>query len=222
MPQRFSLYQDLSVQQNIRFFGRLFGVAEAEINAQMEKLYRFSRLEPFAGRLAGDLSGGMKQKLALSCALIHTPRLIVLDEPTFGVDPISRMEFWRILHDLKEAGISIIVSTPYMDEAQQCDAISLLHRGKIMAEGSPADILAGYSLHLYNLESDNPASLMDFLQSLPDLNGLQLFGNEIHLSSKRELNEAQFDSWKSQCPHLKSWKQISPGMEDVFLAMMQP
>lgn len=221
MPQRFSLYQDLSVRQNVMFFGRLFGVSDAEIATRMEALYRFSRLEAFESRLAGDLSGGMKQKLALSCALIHTPRLIVLDEPTFGVDPVSRVEFWRILHDLKRDGISIIVSTAYMDEAQQCDAVSLFHHGKVMATGTPAEILAGYGLRLYSLESDDPARLMEYLRAQPDIDGLQMFGNEIHLSSKSELSEARLSAWQAQCPHLLRWKAIPPSMEDVFLAMMQ-
>lgn len=220
MPQRFSLYQDLSVEQNIMFFGSLFGVSKHDTRQRMDKLYRFSRLKPFANRLAGKLSGGMKQKLALSCALIHTPRLIVLDEPTFGVDPVSRMEFWQMLHELKEEGISIVVSTPYMDEAQQCDLVCLLHNGRIMTEGSPDAILRGHSMHLYSLQGGRLQDMMVFLKGQPGIDGLQMFGNEIHLSSRTPLEEKVFMQWRERCPELCHWKAIEPSMEDVFLSMM--
>lgn len=220
MPQRFSLYQDLSVEQNILFFGRLFGVPKDKLRQRMEKLYKFSRLKPFANRLAGHLSGGMKQKLALSCALIHTPSLIVLDEPTFGVDPVSRLEFWQMLHELKAEGISIVVSTPYMDEAQQCDRVSLLHRGRIMTEGPPDEILARHPLRLYSLHGSHLQDVMRFMKALPGIDGLQMFGNEIHLSSKIPLDDRMFELWRASCPHLRSMKEIRPGMEDVFLTMM--
>ena len=127
MPQRFSLYPDLSVDQNLRFFADLFEVPVQEIQERKTRLYRFSRLEAFSSRLAGKLSGGMKQKLALSCTLIHDPVLLVLDEPTTGVDPVSRTEFWTILRELRDQGVTIVVSTPYMDEALLCDTVIILH-----------------------------------------------------------------------------------------------
>lgn len=221
MPQRFSLYQDLSVEQNILFFGRLFGVSKPDTRKRMEKLYRFSRLKPFADRLAGNLSGGMKQKLALSCALIHTPSLIVLDEPTFGVDPVSRLEFWQILHELRAEGISIIVSTPYMDEAQQCELVSLLHKGRIMTQGTPARILADHDTHLYSLQGRNLHDLLLFLKNQPGITELQMFGNDIHLSSKDAIEDTVFETWRQSCPELTGWQAIEPTMEDVFLAMME-
>ena len=154
MPQRFSLYGDLSVAENLRFFADVFGVAAAERAARMERLLSFSRLTPFVNRRAAQLSGGMKQKLALSCALIHTPRLLVLDEPTTGVDPVSRKEFWDILSELRKQGITIVVSTPYMDEATLCDSLLLLHKGRVLRQGTPAALLAGYPLSLYRITSD--------------------------------------------------------------------
>ncbi|MFA7543806.1 MAG: ATP-binding cassette domain-containing protein, partial [Candidatus Cloacimonadaceae bacterium] len=175
----------------------------------------------FAGRQAVKLSGGMQQKLALSCALIHKPQLLVLDEPTFGVDPVSRQDFWDILHALKAEGISIIVSTPYMDEAQQCDRISLLFKGKVIGSDTPAGILAGWKGHLYRLESEDPQRLYGYLKEELGLEDLQLFGSDIHLVSQQPLEDAVFEEWQKGCPALKSWQQIQPNMEDVFLKMMQ-
>jgi ABC-2 type transport system ATP-binding protein len=151
MPQRFSLYGDLSVRENLRFFADVFGISPSERAIRMERLLSFSRLGPFVNRRAARLSGGMKQKLALSCALIHTPRLLVLDEPTTGVDPVSRKEFWDILFDLKKQGITIIISTPYMDEAALCDGLLLLHKGEVIKHGTPAELVAGYPHVLYRV-----------------------------------------------------------------------
>ncbi|MBN2188082.1 MAG: ABC transporter ATP-binding protein [Chitinispirillaceae bacterium] len=151
MPQRFSLYQDLSVRENIVFFADVFGIPAAERSARMERLLAFSRLGPFQGRRAAALSGGMKQKLALSCALVHTPRLLILDEPTTGVDPVSRKEFWDILFELRRQGMTILVSTPYMDEAELCDALLLLHKGEVLRRGTPASLLESYPYRLYRV-----------------------------------------------------------------------
>ncbi len=221
MPQRFSLYQDLSVEQNLRFFARLFRVKKSEMLSRREELYEFSRLKPFAKRLAGNLSGGMKQKLALSCALIHTPKLIILDEPTFGVDPVSRVEFWQILHELKGDGVSIVVSTPYMDEAVQCDQITLLHKGEVIGQGTPQEIIAAWQGKLYKLKGDNLQELYKYLQTKVAKADLQLFGSEIHLYSKDKLPDELIDTWKHEYPGLTGFEEIQPGMEDVFLRMMQ-
>ncbi|MBN1798913.1 MAG: ABC transporter ATP-binding protein [Spirochaetales bacterium] len=140
MPQRFGLYEDLSVEENLYFFGRLFGMSGKRIKQQLPELYAFSRLEPFKKRLAGRLSGGMKQKLGLACCLIHRPELIILDEPTNGVDPISRREFWKILYDLLSRGVTIIVSTAYLDEAERCNTLGLMHRGRFITQGDPLRI----------------------------------------------------------------------------------
>ncbi len=140
MPQRFGLYEDLTVEENIFFFGRLFGVSNKEIKKRLELLYGFSKLGPFNNRLAGKLSGGMKQKLGLACCLVHKPKLILLDEPTNGVDPVSRREFWRILYDLLQDGVTIVVSTAYLDEAERCNRLALMHEGEFIHSGTPADI----------------------------------------------------------------------------------
>lgn len=141
MPQRFSLYEDLTVVENMAFFADIFCVPPDERGGRMDRLLRFSRLSPFKTRRAGALSGGMKQKLALSCALIHTPELLVLDEPTTGVDPLSRREFWSILRELKAQGVSILVSTPYLDEAEYCDQAALFHRGRVMVSGALKELM---------------------------------------------------------------------------------
>jgi ABC-2 type transport system ATP-binding protein len=140
MPQRFGLYEDLTVEENLFFFGKLFGVGRKEIGKRKKRLYEFSRLEPFKDRLAGKLSGGMKQKLGLACSLIHSPELILLDEPTNGVDPVSRREFWKILYELLTDGVTIVVSTAYMDEAERCTRVGLMYEGSFLTLGSPSDI----------------------------------------------------------------------------------
>jgi ABC-2 type transport system ATP-binding protein len=140
MPQRFGLYEDLTVEENLVFFARLFGLNKSEIMPRIQKLYEFSRLQDFKKRLAGKLSGGMKQKLGLACCLIHKPQLLILDEPTNGVDPVSRREFWKILYDLLLEGVAIIVSTAYLDEAERCNTIALMYQGKFIAHGDPVSI----------------------------------------------------------------------------------
>ncbi|MFH0919858.1 MAG: ABC transporter ATP-binding protein [Fibrobacterota bacterium] len=144
MPQKFSLYEDLSVKENLLFFADIFGVERHERDKRLKRLLEFSRLAPFQERRVRFLSGGMKQKLALSCALIHTPELLILDEPTTGVDPVSRKEFWDLLRELKEGGMTLLVSTPYMEEAEYCDRLALLHQGRVLMEGTPAGLLSAY------------------------------------------------------------------------------
>ncbi|MCU0844429.1 MAG: ABC transporter ATP-binding protein [Spirochaetes bacterium] len=143
MPQRFGLYEDLTVEENIHFFGRVFGVSRREIREREKGLYEFSRLGPFRDRLAGKLSGGMKQKLGLACCLVHRPRLILLDEPTNGVDPVSRREFWKILYGLLAEGVTIVVSTAYLDEAERCNRVALMYEGRFVVTGRPDEIKAG-------------------------------------------------------------------------------
>jgi ABC-2 type transport system ATP-binding protein len=158
MPQRFSLYQDLSVLENLDFFADIFGIAGKAKTDRMEHLLRFAGLTPFKGRRAGLLSGGMKQKLALACTLIHQPRLLLLDEPTVGVDPVARRDFWDMLKSLRAEGISLIVSTPYMDEAALCDSLALLHQGSVLAKGSPAEMLAAYPYRLFRVDAAHAAN----------------------------------------------------------------
>ncbi len=155
MPQRFGLYEDLTVEENIYFFGRLFGLSKREINKRMPALYNFSRLEPFAARLAGKLSGGMKQKLGLACCLVHSPSLILLDEPTNGVDPVSRREFWKILYDLLAGGVTIVVTTAYLDEAERCNRVALMHNGRFITSGTPSGIKASIGGTMLEVVADD-------------------------------------------------------------------
>lgn len=156
MPQKFGLYEDLTVEENIYFFGRLFGVSKGEIKKRMKRLYEFSRLEPFKNRLAGKLSGGMKQKLGLACSLIHSPELILLDEPTNGVDPVSRREFWKILYELLTDGVTIVVSTAYLDEAERCNRVALMYRGGFITEGRPDEIKKSIGENFIEMLTDRP------------------------------------------------------------------
>ncbi len=144
MSQRFGLYEDLTVDENLRFFGDLMGVTGKSFRERRERLLSFSGMAPFGARLAGDLSGGMKQKLGLACALLHTPEVLFLDEPTNGVDPVSRRDFWRILAELRGQGVTILVSTSYLDEAERCDRLGFMHRGRLLAQGTPAQVRGSY------------------------------------------------------------------------------
>lgn len=222
MPQRFSLYPDLSVDQNLRFFADLFAVPRAEIPTRMERLYRFSRLEEFSSRLAGRLSGGMKQKLALSCTLIHDPVVLVLDEPTTGVDPVSRNEFWEILKELRSQGVTIVVSTPYMDEAMKCDRIVILHNGSALAHGSPADLIDAMDVTMYALDTDG--IVMDFsrIEAVAGVQSVQSFGGSLHITvsgdATRETLESNLQQVLDRPVQLRA---ISPSLEDAFIALIE-
>jgi ABC-2 type transport system ATP-binding protein len=219
MPGRFSLYQDLSVEENLEFFATIF-------NTTIETNYNliadiYIQLEPFKKRRAGKLSGGMKQKLALCCALIHKPKVLFLDEPTTGVDPVSRKEFWEMLKRLKEQGISILVSTPYMDEAKLCDRIALIQNSKILEINTPQNIVDRFENNLYAVRSDNMFELLKDLRSFPKTKSCFAFGDKHHLV----LNDNNFD-----LDELKTYlqnqnnleiKKIEPGIEDCFMRLMK-
>ena len=222
MPQRFSLYQDLSVEQNLNFFADLFEVAPLERPERLERLYQFSRLEPFKNRKAGALSGGMKQKLALSCALIHTPDILLLDEPTFGVDPVSRQEFWQILHSIQEDGTTILVSTAYMDEATQCDRVALLFDGKVQALDAPQILRDNYQYPLYTIESSDLRQLAQSLSKIEQIHSVQLFGDSLHVSFYKEPEESFWQALETETNNeaIKRTK-IEASIEDVFLSLME-
>ena len=188
MPQRFSLYPDLSVDENLRFFAELHGLPRALRLQRREKLLAFSRLEPFVTRRAGALSGGMKQKLALACTLIHEPRLLLLDEPTTGVDPVSRLEFWALLKSLAEEGMALCVSTPYMDEAERLDEVLLLHRGRVLSRGTPAEVAAAFPGKILAARG---TGLLDWKVRLEALPGVEVwrFGDELHLVYREAAQE---------------------------------
>lgn len=182
MPGRFSLYPDLTVQENLNFYATIFGTTIKQHYKLIEPIYAL--LEPYKNRLARNLSGGMKQKLALSCAMIHNPRLLVLDEPTTGVDAVSRKEFWDTLQQLGNAGMTIMVSTPYMDEAVRCGTVALMQDGVIMLSGKPNDILKDFSGRLLEIKSSNRFGLLKILRSMPEIKSAYLFGQYIHVTMK--------------------------------------
>jgi len=183
MPGRFSLYQDLTVEENLTFFATIFGTTIAENYDLIKDIY--VQIEPFKNRRAGNLSGGMKQKLALSCALIHKPKVLFLDEPTTGVDPVSRKEFWDMLKRLQQKGITILVSTPYMDEAALCDRIALIQDGEILQIDTPREIVKHHPKKIYNVRADNMYKLIKTLKAYPNSYSVYPFGEFVHYSDKR-------------------------------------
>jgi ABC-2 type transport system ATP-binding protein len=223
MPQKFSLYQDLSVRENMFFFADIFGVESRMRAERMQRLLSFSRLEPFVNRRARDLSGGMKQKLALCCTLIHTPAILFLDEPTTGVDPVSRREFWEILFDLKKQGTTIVLSTPYMDEAQKCDELLFLHRGLVMRQGRPPDLLAAYPYPLFSVESAGP--MLSYPHSSPVPEGIVLMypGEGALRIAAKDASVAEADVFsivKSVLPQAVSIRRVQPKIEDLFILLL--
>ena len=179
MPERFSLYPDLTVMENLRFFAALFGV---DINDSLDLIAPvFDQLKEFPNRMAKALSGGMKQKLALSCALIHRPRVLLLDEPTTGVDAVSRSEFWKMLGRLKDMGITVLVSTSYMDEAERCEYVALMNRGKILDVNTPKKLMEGLGRNLYNASAKEMYPLLEALRSMPDVEDCYTFGATLHV-----------------------------------------
>ncbi len=222
MPQRFSLYEDLSVAENMLFFSDLFGVPRKERKKRYDQLMKFSRLEPFQERRAGALSGGMKQKLALSCILIHRPKIILLDEPTTGVDPLSRREFWNLLKSLVEEGITIITSTPYMDEAALCDMTALIHKGKILTIKPPDEIPSMFPYDLWAINALLNKRQLTEIRSMPETLDVHQFGDSAHITVKKETGfERQFDALLEKIDLSEvQYEKIEPGIEDVFIYMM--
>jgi ABC-2 type transport system ATP-binding protein len=221
MPGRFSLYQDLTVSENLEFFATVFGTT---IDANMDLIKEiYDQIKPFSERRAGKLSGGMKQKLALCCALIHKPRILLLDEPTTGVDVVSRKEFWEILKKLKAQGITIIVSTPYMDEAKLCERIALIQNGQIMSVDTPTGIIKGYPGLLFAARSDDIYKLLKDFRTHPEVNTCYAFGEYIHITLKDQrvsglevLNRIAAENNHANI----QIKEIEPGIEDSFILLM--
>jgi len=218
MPGRFSLYQDLSVEENLEFFATIFNTTiQANYNL-ISDIY--VQLEPFKKRRAGKLSGGMKQKLALCCALIHKPQVLFLDEPTTGVDPVSRKEFWEMLKRLKTQGISILVSTPYMDEAKLCDRIALVQNGKILEIDTPQNIVDRFNNTLYAVHSDNMFDLLIQLRNYSETESCFAFGDKHHLVLKDNNSElSELKTYLKNQPSLEI-KKIEPGIEDCFMRLI--
>jgi ABC-2 type transport system ATP-binding protein len=220
MPGRFSLYQDLSVEENLKFFATIFGTTVEENYELIKDIY--SHIEPFKNRPAGKLSGGMKQKLALSCALIHKPRVLVLDEPTTGVDAVSRKEFWQMLKNLQHKGITIIVSTPYMDEASLCDRVALIQKGKIMCIDTPMAIEKTFGETLFAICTDNLYKLKNDLLELKECHSAYLFGQYVHFTAAAGMDKDKLQQLLNEKAHANVKVEIiQPGIEDCFMKLMQ-
>ena len=224
MPGRFSLYPDLTVAENLEFFASVFGTTVERGYDMIAPIYR--QIEQFRDRRAAALSGGMKQKLALSCALVHRPEILLLDEPTTGVDAVSRREFWDLLHDLKASGLPIIVSTPYMDEASRCDRVALIHRGRILDIDAPATISANYPLPLLAVRASERYRLIGALRAFPHVHSVHPFGEDLHFTDARrdadpEAIAAELRTYlEGQGFGDVMAKPITAGIEDSFIALM--
>lgn len=219
MPGKFSLYQDLAVEENLQFFATVFNTTIEENYALIKDIYQ--QIEPFKTRRAGKLSGGMKQKLALSCALIHKPSVLFLDEPTTGVDPVSRKEFWGMLRKLKEQGITIIVSTPYMDEAFLCDRIGLIQQGLFLQIDTPQGIIDHFAHTLWAVQSNNMSKLLTDLRRHPAIDTCFAFGNVHHVTvSKPELTTSELKDYLTEIGHEDIEIQaIQAGIEDCYMQL---
>jgi len=221
MAQRFGLYEDLTVAENLAFYADLYSVPKAERPDRLERLYTFSRLDEFTDRLAGNLSGGMKQKLSLSCCLVHRPKVLLLDEPTFGVDPISRRELWLILHEMVEQGVTVIVSTSYLDEAERCDRVILLNEGQTMALDEPHRLQSSLEGTMLALRTANPRGVRDALNTMAGVSSAALFGDAIHtLLEPGTTLEAFAAAMTAQRIEILDQERIEPSLEDVFIHLV--
>ncbi len=220
MPGRFSLYQDLSVIENLEFFARIFGTTVEEGYDLIKDIW--VQIEPFKKRYAGKLSGGMKQKLALCCALIHQPKILFLDEPTTGVDPVSRKEFWDMLKNLKQRGITIFVSTPYMDEAFLCDRVALIQDGGIMKIDTPESVVSSFDRKLYDIKAGNIHNLLKVLREWENIHSCNAFGQSVHITLKDESQGSDYilDYLQKHSIEAIYIKEIVATIEDCFMELM--
>jgi ABC-type multidrug transport system ATPase subunit len=219
MPGKFSLYPDLSVEENLNFFATIFGTTVRENYDLIKDIYE--QIEPFRKRRAGALSGGMKQKLALCCALVHQPLVLLLDEPTTGVDAVSRDEFWDMLGRLKPRGITILVSTPYMDEAERCERVALIQSGKILSLDTPAGVVAGFRHPLWRVRSDKYYQLLLDLRKAPFTKRAEVFGEFLHLTTRNGVTKEDIRTYAIQLGHGSVVVEPAEAtIEDVFLDLM--
>lgn len=219
MPGKFSLYQDLSVEENLNFYATIFGTTIDQGYSLIAPIW--DQLKPFSNRPAGKLSGGMKQKLALCCALVHQPEILLLDEPTTGVDPVSRREFWEMLSHLKEKGITILVSTPYMDEAVKCERIAFLHEGRLLEVKTPDEFVDSYRGFIYQIQSDVPYRILRQLGALSQTKSAYLFGRNVHWTiDEKETNQAEW-LLRKEGIEFSVISQIKPTIEDALMQLMK-
>jgi ABC-2 type transport system ATP-binding protein len=225
MPQRFSLYPDLTVGENLSFFADLFQMPRKQQKQRIEHLLERSHLLPFIARQAGRLSGGMKQKLALTCALMHQPQVVLLDEPTTGVDPVSRREFWEIVRASVREGMTVLVSTPAMDEAERCHRVAFVAEGRILAEGTPKELQALVPGSMFELWVEPQRNAMQFLRDQPFVHEAQMFGELLHVSLDRGDSRGQSDYLRSMLVQagfeIRQMRAVSASMEDVFMTLTQ-
>jgi ABC-2 type transport system ATP-binding protein len=222
MSQRFGLYPDLTVMENLEFYADIYGVPRREFAARTERLLGFSHLTPYKQRLAGNLSGGMKQKLGLACALIHTPRVLFLDEPTNGVDPVSRRDFWRILYQLVREGVTIFVSTAYLDEAERCNRLALLHQGRLLGLGTPDEVKALMPGALLEVRTPEPRRTAALLRARLVGATVGLFGDRVHVAAR---DPAAVETQIRQLVAAAGFepltvRPIEPSLEDVFVSVL--
>ena len=219
MPQRFGLYEDLTVDENIRFYADLFGVKRADRAERSTQLLQAAGMSEFRARLAGKLSGGMKQKLGLVCALIHKPKVILLDEPTTGVDPVSRRDFWRILYELAAEGVAILTSTAYLDEAERCHRVLLLHQGKVLFCDTPENLKAGFGKGVLSITAPEPRLLRSELDGAKGISSLMLTGDGIHVvvdDAARRTSEFEARLKRANVA-FDAIQQVEPSIEDLFV-----
>jgi len=222
MSQRFGLYPDLKVIENINFYADIYGVPTKGRGEKIDRLLAFSNLTPFKKRLAGNLSGGMKQKLGLACALIHTPRVLFLDEPTNGVDPSSRRDFWRILYQLLREKVTIFVSTAYLDEAERCSRVGLIHRGRLLAVGTPDEVKGLMQETILEIRVSNPRMATGLLRQKLGTKSVSLFGDRIHMATQRPESDSEQAKRILSAAGLKlqSIRPVEPSLEDVFVSVL--
>ena len=222
MAQRFGLYPDLTVAENIHFYADIYGVPRRGREERIEELLSFSNMKPFKKRLAGNLSGGMKQKLGLVCALIHTPKVLFLDEPTNGVDPVSRRDFWRILNELQKDGVTILVSTAYLDEAERCTRVGFLHQGHLIAEGTPDELKGLLPGVILEVTAEQPRAAAASLRKAGVSPSVGLFGDRIHVVAQdpRQATAAIEAALAGDNLVLRGIRQKPPSLEDVFISVL--
>ena len=221
MSQRFGLYTDLTVRENIDFYADLYRVPKAERPARIQRLYEFSNLGEFEHRLAGKLSGGMKQKLGLCCSLVHHPAVLLLDEPTFGVDPISRRDLWLILHQMIAEGMTVVISTSYLDEAERCDRIALLHEGSVLALAAPATLQQSLAGVMLSLRARDPRQARDTLLTFAGVQRATLFGDALHvLVTDEAVGSGAVNALTAKGNEVFGVERVNPSLEDVFIQLV--
>ena len=222
MSQRFGLYEDLTVMENILFYADIYEVARSVRKARIERLLGFSNLTPFVDRLAGKLSGGMKQKLGLACALIHTPEILFLDEPTNGVDPVSRRDFWRILYDLLREGVTIFLSTSYLDEAERCTRIGLMHKGTIIIEDQPKNVRSSLALPMMEVWTERVRTAGEVVRTVQGVSSVSVYGDRLHIGLVHKgAASAVLGMLEREGIAVQDHREILPSLEDVFITMVE-